>query len=229
MAKRRTLDETRERLLRAGAELLGEHGLSVSLERLTLIDVCRRAGLSTAGSGYKIWSDQEAFRSDVLHHLLLRRSAAAIAAYRADDLVADATDLPSFDELIRTVTGLITEIDEVRYPTYLAVWLAQRTDPDLKAIFATSESEWLDGLAAFLTRTLAAYDREIIPPFDAPTLAVTLSAIVEGLMIRRRSTPELVPEVVTLPTGPGGSAQDWTPFGLGARAILHAWTRPRKT
>ncbi|HET8931538.1 MAG TPA: hypothetical protein VFN21_12835 [Acidimicrobiales bacterium] len=227
MAKRRALDETRSLLLDAGTALLAEDGVSVTLDRVTLIDVCRRAGLSTAGSAYKIWPNQQAFRAELLQHLVVRSSATFATTDQVTDLLsADGPPL-CLDELIRVAAADNAEMNQRTYPTYLVVWLARRTDAELAATFEASEGDWLDAIVSLFTQIVEAYDLEFVPPFDAAVLGVTLSALVEGLTIRRRATPELVPDSLLLPTGENGSEQTWTPFAIGVRAIFDAYTRPR--
>lgn len=226
MAKRRSLDETRALLLSAGAALLAERGVSVTLDRISLIDVCRRAGLKTAGSAYKIWPNQDAYRSELLHELVVASSATFTTKNQVDGLFSGDRQ-PSFDELIRVVAADNAELNKTIYPTYLVVWLAQRTDAELAATFADAEDAWLEALVALFTAVVDAYDLEFVEPFDATILGVTLSALVEGLTIRRRATPEFVPESLPLPTGAGGADQEWAPFAIGVKAIFDAYTRPR--
>jgi len=214
-------------LLEAGAALLAERGVSVTLDRISLIDVCRRAGLKTAGSGYKIWPNQDAYRAELLHELVVG-SSASFATKDQVDGVFGGERIPPLDELIRVVAADNAALNRTIYPTYLVVWLAQRTDAELAATFAEAEDAWLDALVALFTAVVDAYDLEFVEPFDAAILGVTLSALVEGLTIRQRATPELVPESLPLPTGDRGAVQDWTPFAIGVKAIFDAYTRPRR-
>lgn len=228
MAKRRSLDETRALLLDAGTALLADDGVSVTLDRVALIDVCRRAGLSTAGSAYKIWPNQQAFRAELLQHLVVGSSATFATTDQVTDLLSDDGPLLCLDELIRIAAADNAETNQVIYPTYLVVWLARRTDAELAATFQASEEDWLDAIVSLFTQVVEAYDLEFVPPFDAAVLGVTLSALVEGLTIRRRATPEFVPDSLPLPTGENGSDQPWTPFAIGVKAIFDAYTRPRE-
>ncbi len=213
-------------LLEAGAALLAERGVSVTLDRISLIDVCRRAGLKTAGSAYKIWPNQDAYRAELLHALVVSSSASFAAKGQVDGILGGGRR-PSLDELIRVVAADNAELNRAIYPTYLVVWLAQRSDAELAATFADAEDAWLDTLVALFTAVVDAYDLEFVEPFDATILGVTLSALVEGLTIRQRTTPEFVAESLPLPTGADGTVEDWTPFAIGVKAIFDAYTRPR--
>jgi AcrR family transcriptional regulator len=227
MTKRRSLAETRAVLLDAGAALLVEKGVPVTLDRVTMIDVCRRAGLSTAGSAYKIWPNQQAFRADVLRHLVAQSASTFPASAHVAELLGAGDDLPDLYELLRIACAANTKAIRELYPMYLLVWLAQHTDDALRVSFAASEADWFEALEAMFTGILELYDYEFVPPFDAETFTLTLSALSEGLAIRHRATPELVPDEVLLPTGRDGALQAWTPLAIGIKAVFEAYTRPR--
>lgn len=227
MTKRRSLDETRTLLLDAGAELLFAHGMPVTLDQITLIEVCRRAGLSTAGSAYKIWPNQQAFRTALLHHLVVSTSATFATKDQLEAMLAGADgDVPPLLEVMRELGAANDATTQRPYTTYLVLWLAQQTDPDLATSFAESEDEWLTMLEAVFTLAADVYEFEFVPPFDAASIGVAVSALGEGLAIMRRATPELVPDALPLPTGQDGSDQPWTLFALGLKALLDAFTRP---
>ncbi|MBS1846828.1 MAG: TetR/AcrR family transcriptional regulator [Actinobacteria bacterium] len=228
MTKRRSLDETRDVLLVTGAAMLDEHGPRITLDRITMIDVCREAGFKTAGSAYKIWPNQAAFHDDLLHHLISRSSPGDDALGSvAEMLAAHAPDELTLAEMIRIAGVATLAALEGGYPTYLVLWLARRTDPELSADTVQPEAEWFGVLCAFITGLMEQFDLEFVPPFDIEAFAVALSAIAEGMILRRRATPDLVPDHVDLPSGPDGTLQPWTPLAIGFKAIFDAWTRPK--
>lgn len=228
MARRRSLSETRTLLLEAGATLLAEHGVPVTLDRITLIDVSRRAGLTTAGSAYKIWPNQDAYRAELLEHLVPRSTASFPTRAQVEGLFGpDGPGIP-FDELLRlAATATDTEAQRGLYPMYLLVWLARFTDEAVAGAFADSEAAWFDELTAMVAQVMDAFDREFVPPFDLDVLTLTIAAFAEGLAIRGRATPDLVPEALDLPTGTDGSDQPWPPLAIGFKALFDAYTRPR--
>lgn len=228
MPTRRSLSETRDLLLDIGARMLVDDGIRVTIGHISLIDVCREAGLKTAGSGYKIWPNQEDFRVDLLRHLLetpdLRTDT---LEHLGDDIVREA-DHASFVEVVRSVSAASARanIENEGYVVYISLWLASRFDDDLLGRLRASDTDLLHDYAAIYDATVRYFGREWIPPFNADLLAVALSALVEGLSIRARSTPELVPTDLPRPTGPGGSEQPWHLFSCGALALFEAFTRP---
>ena len=229
MAPRRSLELTRRDLLDAGAALLAEQGMPVGLDQLSMMDVCRRAGLKTAGSAYKIWDTQEAFRNDLLHYLLVPTSATVATAARVDDLGALGPDSIAFDDLIRIAAETNMESIQGSYPTYVLVLLARLHRRDLATAAEGPESEWLAALVGLITKAMDAYDLSFVPPFDVEVLAVSLSALAEGLTIRKRVTPELVPDAVEISGGEDGAKQSWSMLALGMKAIFDAFTCPRES
>ena len=228
MPPRRSLSETRTLLLDTGAKMLLETGIQVTVGRLTLIDVCREAGLKTAGSGYKIWPSQEDFRVDLLRHLLDSTIAGIEIIDLLTETVATDEELPDATELIRTAgaDNAIANIGNAAYFAYIALWLAAEFDDELRVGLRSSDTAWLDSMARLYEAVLVRYGREWIPPFTAKHLSVSLSALVEGLAIRARYDPALVPEDLSRPTGPDGAEQPWHLFACGAQALIEGFSRP---
>ena len=236
MSRRRSLDETRELLLDTGVTMLIDSGVKVTLGAINLMDVCRAAGLTTAGSAYKIWDTQEDYRTALLRHLLRE----AVPTTEAIDLVTAAleapdTDLPDITELIRSVAAVSAQgaIGDKSSPVYLALWLAAHHDPVLADELDTADRELIDAYAAMYDALLARYDREWRPPFTSRLLAVSLSALVEGLDLRSRAVPSLVNDPLMRATGgtdgtngTNGTDQEWHLFACGVEALFHAFTRP---
>lgn len=230
MSRRRSLDETRELLLDTGVTMLFDSGVKVTLGAINLMDVCRAAGLSTAGSAYKIWETQEDYRVALMRHLL-REAVPTTEAIEMMTAVLETpdTDLPELTELIRGISAVSAQgtIADKSSPVYLALWLAAEHDPVLAAELYTADHELIDAFAAMYDALVARYDHEWVPPFDSHLLAVSLSALVEGLDLRSRATPSLVSDPLLRPTGPDGAAEEWHLFACGVEALIHTFTRPR--
>ncbi len=226
MTRRRSLTDTRAALLEAGAALLTEEGVPVTLDQISMIDVCRRAGLSTAGSAYKIWPNQAAYRDELLQHLITR-STEAFAAGSGLNPTSGAPAAADTDSFVDAVTARVAT-DAESYPLYLVAWLTQQSNPDHAARFARAEAEWVERREHDLARLLEDHDRELVEPFDIQAVTTMLSALAEGLVIRRRASPGLVPATVPMPTDDDDDTRvDRSPIALGVEAILTATTRPR--
>lgn len=233
MATRRTLDQTRELLLDTGASMLIESGIDVSLANVSMIDVCRDAGLSTAGSAYKIWPNQDQFRADLLTHLIERTTPDPGTIDRLAAFVhAAPADMSTLSELIRTtaVNPDPWAAGAAGYDVFCALLLAAQHDPNLAARLHANDVAALDSLTELYEAIADAYDLEWVPPYNAAILAVSLSALVEGISARSKVLPELTDTVVmcTAPTtgDATGESLPWTIYGLSARVIVEAFTRP---
>lgn len=231
MSRRRSLDETRELLLDTGVEILIDSGVNVTLGAINLMDVCRAAGLTTAGSAYKIWATQEDYRVALMRHLL-RTAVPGTEAIELMTATLEAPDveLPEFTELIRTVAAANARdnIANQAAPLYLALWLSALHDPVLADDLYTVDRELLDAYGAMYEALAVRYGLEWVPPFDGRLLAVSLSALIEGLDLRSRATPSLVGDPLVRPTGPDGTDQEWHLFACGVEALVGAFTRPRR-
>ncbi len=229
MAGRRSLDETRDLLLDVGVQLLIETGVEVNANRISLIDVCREAGLKTAGSAYKIWPNQEQFRIELMRRLL---EAVTVRADTVDSLtesISDAAQLPAPSELLRTIASgnARTNTESGDFELYVGVWLAAINDPELARALTESDMDIADSYARLYDSVVDAYDLEWVPPFDANLFAITVGALSEGLSICSRHRPERVPTDLMRPTGPNGEDQPWHLYACGVQAIVEAFTRPK--
>lgn len=224
---RRPLEETKFLLLETGSGMLRARP-DMSASSLKLIDVCRDAGLKTAGSGYKIWPNQDDFRTDLLRHQL-RRSVAS------DDFLeiakAVARGLASDDALHEAIRQLAAEnastiIDTPDYFVYVALWCEAAADDELAALLHASDEQALSDLEELYAIILEARGRELVPPFTVGHFATLLSALVEGLALRDRYSPGRVPTDIMRPTGPNGEEQPWHLFACGVDALFSTLTRP---
>jgi hypothetical protein len=229
MAGRRTLDETRALLLDVGVQLLVETGVEVNANRISLIDVCREAGLKTSGSAYKIWPNQEQFRIDLMRRLL------GAVTVRPDtiDLIAESisadSPLPAPSEFLRTIANenATTDMERRDFDLYIGVWLAAINDPELARALTDSDIDIAASYSRLYDSVMDAYDLEWVPPFDATLFAITVGALAEGFSICSRHAPERVPTALMRPTGPNGEDQPWHLYACGVQAIVDAFTRPK--
>lgn len=231
MATRRTIDDTRMELLDAGASLLLERGISIELENVSMIDVCRDAGLSTTGSAYRIWNNQDAFRADVLRHLLHfttpDRASEQSVAPMAAKAAKTAQDPVEFVRHAGNATLKRWLGDDEARLIYVTLLLASLQDVELHSALHDHDVEEL-GFHARLYEAIAdTFDREWCPPFDATFMAVTLSALIEGLAFRADSVRDQVEATVSRPTGPNGEMRPWSLFACALDALIDWFTRPR--
>ncbi len=230
MTRRRSLDETKELLVAAGLELLEQQGLAISLKHLSLLDVCKKAGLGTAGSAYKIWPNQDAFRADLMHAAFRVSSTRSTTEPAVIGLLSTVEHTPvGLRELVRVAGALDASgvIGAPSYHTYLALWSLAATDEALAAELRAADSDILELLASLYTMVADQFCLEWVAPFTPQLLATTLSALVEGMAIRARYDPTTVPTNLLRGTGPDGAEVPWHLFSCAAEAIVNAFLRPR--
>ncbi len=231
MARRhRDLDETRALLLDTGAAMIEESGVRVALDGVGLIDVCRRAGFKSAGSGYKIWSTQEEFHRDLIRHVA-EASAVAEPGVTSLSWLVDAVGPgpDAFTEVLRQAANFQAEIhvDDTSYELYVALWLARRSDPEVARAVRESDRRLLSGFADEYAKVFAAVDREFVPPFTPEAFAVSLSALSEGMRLRLGGDPEFVPPPAVQALPPDEVPREWHLFSACVWAIANLMTRPR--
>lgn len=230
MAPRRSLEETRTLILDAGVELLADAGYAIESADLSLIDACRRAGLGTAGSGYKIWSTQQAFRTDVLRHMLVQGGS---TMFRVDRLVAafeaSADDLDK-TSLIRVTSNenATATIGSAEFARYVAVWNAAGNDPQLRTDLVDTQREQFAEIADLYRGLLDLFDREMVPPYTVDHLLRAMAAQAEGMALSFAYDDELDVTDIQRPTGPDGEMERWHLYACVVEAVIDRFTRPRQ-
>lgn len=230
MPVRQPLEETRALLLDAGARMLMESGVNVTIAKFAMIDVCRRAGLTTAGSAYKIWKNQDEFRHDLLQHLLATTFHPDAAFAQVQELTTPSPTI-SISEVIRLVSAqnLADNADPSNFLTYVALWIASEHDAQLAEQLLAHDRGSLQDFANLYESAVELFGREWVSPFTPEHLAFALSSLVKGFVLRSITTPDLTPMVVMRATGPNGQDQPWHLFACGVQAIVETFTRPKLT
>lgn len=228
---RRSIDDTRALLIATGAEMVATES-AVTVGRIDLIDVCRRAGLTSAGSAYKIWDTQEDYRVDLLRHVLSR----FIPGRHAIDLVTaavaeDPAALPPLPELIRTATGTTPADgdDGARhFSVYVALWLASADDEVLARELHDSDVAVIDAYARLYDAVADAYGLEWKPPFDARFFATMVAALTDGLTVRLGAHGDVAGRTLARRVDDGpGEPTEWSLLACAVDAFARAFSRPR--
>lgn len=228
---RRKLDETRERILDAGAVMVAEAGYSLDSANISLIDACRRAGLSTAGSGYKIWPTQEDFRRDLIHHTLTVNDAITGPARRVVGSAEGPESTPDLDEVIR-VSGNDNADSIVRSANFtrlIALWVAASADEQLRDGHLAAQRTLLESLEEVFRSLMVRHSLEMRPPFTLAQLTHAIVAQMQGLGVLLAYGDEVGAESIMRPTGPGGTPQRWHLVSCAVQALVTSFTRPAGT
>jgi len=222
---RRTKDQRREDYLDLGAAMVAESALRTdgsdapfALAHVKLADVAERAGV-TKGALYHLWPSQEAYWSDLLHHLM------------------DTTRLVGADKLATVAAELAaaTDGDPSLRGFANALFDSLSSDPAFFArisLFSYLDDEFVRGCLDEEFRTAIERTTPVLAdaveamgrrPRSAGALtemAVAISALLEGLCLQYRLDPSRTPDL------PDRRGRRWSLFAAGAGALLMAFTEP---
>jgi AcrR family transcriptional regulator len=222
-AKAAVSAETRRELLEAGASLLREYPVGSVLSQITGRAVAERAGRTT-GAFFHQWETQDAFHRDLMRYILVpaRMPSTAEAAHailaglesgvRPDDLLRGAAEA--------NFAGVRAD---PYVPLWLALWTKHRGDEHITGLLRENYSAVTAQVIPLFAGLLEASGRSMRPPFTVETMAITATALVQGLSLRAAVDPEAVP------TGGPDSAADgvtpgWDLFGTLLVELFRAVT-----
>ncbi len=244
---RHSREALRELMLSAGRDILVEDGLGIGPETLTFkkafARVEARTGIRITNASVigRVWTNQEEYRSEVVG-----RTAAAILNAESDLLDDDYVRLYQgvVDVLgqvdLSTTAGRQSVLREMIRQTNGRGAGGQNDGPStavrtivwMMAAFSGPETRSNEQLQASYGQVLAAYmhlDQQVASTFGVrlrPGLSLrTFSqahlALIEGSVVRRGVSEE--PEPALLPTGPGGSLQEWNHVALSTEALVRLY------
>jgi AcrR family transcriptional regulator len=222
-AKAAVSAETRRALLEAGASLLRDAPAGSVLGRITGRAVAERAG-RTSGAFFHQWPTQEAFHRDLMSYILdpARMPSTAEAA----DAVATGlrSGLPPEDLLRRAAEANFAGVRADPYvPLWLALWARHYDDEHLTGLLRENYRAVTAQVTPLFAGLLQASGRAMRPPFTVETMAVTATALVQGLALRVAVDPDAVP------TGGAATSTDdahpaWDLFGTLLVELFRAVT-----
>ena len=215
--------ETRSALLEAGAALLREEPVGSVLSQLTARSIAQRAGRTT-GAFFHQWRSQEAYQRDLLAYVLAPERIVSVTEAEQAILagVRGSTDPVALLEATsrETFQGMRTD---PFVPLWHALWAKHGSDPYVHDLLR----QHIDSVTAQVERVLDAVltgsGRRLRPPFTLDTLAVAITAVAQGLVLRVVIEPERVP------MAPPGSPEDgaaWDLYATTVRTLFEAYTEP---
>ncbi|MFS0868271.1 hypothetical protein AB3M83_13165 [Microbacterium sp. 179-B 1A2 NHS] len=234
---RRTGDQTRTLLLRAGMQMLLERGVSAGVQHVRLQDVLRRTGL-TSGAAYRLWPDQSAYHRDLAVAMMRMRVIGPTDTIESmiGDLVesgASADDVIQAAALahVRTTALDMTDPTDLLDAQSSVIALALRTTadtwPELIDASADRHRESVDAFAALCERLIDAYGIRMRDGLTVRDFSEALTALAEGFVIRARTNLEH--PTYELSGGEDGMPEgEWTLLGLAIRALAGGFTLPRE-
>jgi AcrR family transcriptional regulator len=247
--RRRLSDaETEQRMLRAGAAMVAETGLTVSIEHLSLEDVIQQAKVSRS-TVYRRWPYKDLFFSDLLRELAKGAMPAAIAG--------EATALPGIKRLLLEhldwlarpdrrqdlLLELIrfggrhdfeTMLGSVEWHTYLALHATflsvvdENLRTDLRAALLASERTFIGRIASSWERLSSLLGYRLRPGSGATFegIANMLSADLRGHVLMALTGPD--PGSLTIEAQPPGALESaaWSLPALAAVSIATTFFEP---
>ncbi len=207
--------------------MMSEAGYSLQGANISLIDACRRAGLGTAGSGYKIWATQDEFREDLMRHALAMKSTRTEAAERLLEAIARLGDDPDLTSIIRVAANENARavVGTEWFTRLIALWLAASTDTAMRNEQIETQRNLLASLQDTFGELLSAYGREMRPPFTIEMLTLAISAEMNGLGYFCAYDDDPATTQVQRSTGPDGALERWHLLGCAVEALVKSFTR----
>lgn len=185
-------DDVASRYIDVGLDLLDEfthrHPNPLTLDGLSnlrISDVADAVGVSK-GSLYHIWSSQDAFRVDVLNHVLSTSNDSSTKAVHDTPMPGDP------EERVRTVSDLAFDFlkNDMRfYARFGFTFMASH--PDVTNVLTTAEIEIREIYVRMLFDALEARGRQLRAPIDQQLFLLCVEAALYGCCLVYRSSPIL--------------------------------------
>lgn len=225
--RRRTGDETRALLLKAGVQMLLERGASAGVQHIRLQEVLRRVGLTT-GAAYRLWADQTDYQRDLAVEVVRLRLNEPDE--RANGAVAELlTSGGSLDDVIRAAA--LTHVQSIERlqsePTSpqsqsfliaLALRATADTWPELIEASRARHEESIEVFNGFYSRVMDAFGYRMRTPYSIRDFTEAMAALGEGFAIH--SVERIPHPPLVIGEGDEGPPGEWTLFGLAVRGLV---------
>jgi len=162
---------------------------------LGLISPTDVVGDETTGGFYRRWSTKAEFYADLVRYILDNsRMRNGTPEQRSRELVMRLADRPTFGEFVHAAaSGEMESIkDDPAYAIQLHMWAATRTHEWVRDLMASGYADATDHWSDAYRLVLSLYHMELRPGFDERRLAVLLTALLDGLALRRGIQPDAV-------------------------------------
>jgi AcrR family transcriptional regulator len=183
-----SLAADRQAFLEAGTEILFRTSHDPAAGVPSLLAVCRETGLSS-GAFYRCWPTQSAFLRDLVHHAL-----APIEVVGGDPVTAAFAALGK-GELSAELVGSLADwsvtsaVESPAVRAQLLLW-SLTDDPEVIDALGEVHRAYQTTFAEFYRRLFEGTNARLVDGITYEHLAVMLTALLDGLTIRRRIDPE---------------------------------------
>ena len=218
-------------MLDAGVRMLMECPGPDVLAALRPVDVARRCEPPrTTGAFYNIWPTQPDFRRALLDHVL------RLDQLQADDAITElllkATadpDTPPREAFRITANLSFDELkDDPAFRLQHALWNRADADPEVRTRLQRLYASISTTMIPRYEELLAGSGRRMAAPHTLATMAVALTALFEGLVLRYAVDPDAVPDDAGPPAGVDGDreAPRWSTYACLAHTLMLGMTEP---
>lgn len=247
-SRRISRDDLRERVLREGAAMLDESGVTASLYHVNMEELIRRVGVPRS-SAFAAFGGKEELITELMVRLL-RPDASRPPGYSpsttaaAQDVVEgnaarmfrpDGTrDPEGSDAVLReavrvtlrhNVDAMMSSTD---WQTFMALSASVQSLPPGRRERVTdalreADAQFTAAMAAFYAAALPNMGRRMKPGLDWHHLVTAGAGVVEGVVSRRRIGAPVVEEIILQP-GLDGEPVEWTLAALGYLGVIEGMT-----
>ncbi|MCW4354205.1 hypothetical protein ONR57_12935 [Hoyosella sp. YIM 151337] len=243
--------EVRDAMLGTALEMVYEHGLTVSLDHISMDAIVAASGVARSAA-YRVWPRREEFINDLLLQLAASPQASPVVydpptlqmALNALIELRDGLTTPESRRRILIEVcriGAITNFEDIRqrntWQTHMALSATVLSYPEeyrkeLQDAINQASSSYVDGMAEFYDAMALALGFETIPGIDFRYLAAVSSALMEGMVLRsltvydgRAGLPDLV-RTFTADPFKTGDEREWNAAAISFTSNLLALSRP---
>lgn len=189
----RSADATRRKLLEAGLDLLRRDAVGHALNQVKAAKVARAAGV-TQGAFFHYWPTQADYLEELFDFALATDRYAwtnRVASGWIEELDAGG----DLEHLTRHISSaLVAGLgDDVSFQVQAALWGRAEVDEAVAARLRRLYRDVDRQFGELFRRTLEARGLQVSDGHDYEEMARIANAILEGLVMRRRIDPDLVP------------------------------------
>ena len=246
---RRSRLQLRQLLVEAGTELLLGEGLGTGAEHLTFKRVFAHLETSTgirvtnASVIGRIWDCQSDFQTEVLAAIArddgssyLNATLEAIApSLGRVDRSSEASRWTAVRELCRVgaAANLNAFYDSDTWPRWVGVWAlamagsdtGTNRSPVIEDALRDGYEEQTESWGELYTALITYFGFRLREPLTLRQFVIAAAALSDGCVLRDRIDVDSV-RLIRRPTGPDGTEQEWTLFGIGLEALVTEMLEP---
>lgn len=244
---RQTTSTPRQRILDTALQQIGEHGITVSLEHLSLEKIIHASGVSRA-TAYRIWPNKQQFLADVLVDAVRSTDLEVDSRAEVAQLMALLDASPGFasDEQTRRnviVEGLRISIQadfervaaSAQWATYLALNATNRGLPagslrdEVTQALADMQQVFIEQRCIVYARLPRLLGYRLVPPLDGDQgfrlMSEASGALMTGFVAELGARPQLLTDTFRMASY-GADERAWTVPAFALTGLVLSYIEP---